>query len=109
MFLIYASPLPIHSRFYELPLVTCRNGDPNKISSQDGELDARDMVLLYTETLREECIKFRYVVERKPAEPKVKGAERASAAETGKIATVEHIDAHGDERRAWKEYNRSIC
>ena len=48
--------LPIHTRWYELPLGICRSGDLSVAPSLGGEHDARDKTRMYRDTMHKNAM-----------------------------------------------------
>ena len=110
MFLSYSGPLPIHPRWYELPLGICKSGDLSQAPTRGEEHDARDAVRLYKDTLREDALEFGDVeaAVRLPTKHERNVAERVAAVEAGDVEKVARIDARENERCKWKAYHRSV-
>ena len=110
MFLSYAGPLPIHPRWYDLPLGICRRGDLSQAPTRGEEHDASNAARLHKETLRDDSLEFGDIdsAMHMPTKHERKMANRVAAIEAEDVEKVARIDAREYERRTWKAYNRSI-
>ena len=79
----YSGPLPIHPRWYESPLGTCRSGDLCVAPSRIEEHDARYTIRIYKDTMCEDAIEFsnHHVCAQTRQELKI--AERVSSYNAG--------------------------
>ena len=104
----YRGPLPIHLRWYELPLGTYRSCDLSVAPSRAEEHYARDTIRLYRDTMREDAMEFGYPAVRAPTQQELKIAERVAAYSSGDMDKVARIDEREEQRRKWKSYHRSV-
>ena len=105
---IYSGPLPIHPRWYELPLGTCRSGDLSVAPSRREEHDARNTIRLYKDTVREDAMEFGDPNIRALAQQELNIAERIAAYNSCDLDKVARIDEREEQRRKWKAYHRSV-
>ena len=79
MFKTYRGPLPMHPRWYELPLGTCRSCDLSVAPSCGEEHNARDAIRLCKDTIREDAMDFGDPAARAPTQLNLKIAARVAA------------------------------
>ena len=110
MFLSYAGPLPIHSRWYEFPLGIIRSCDLSKTPTRSEEHDAIDAIRLQKQTLRESSLEFGNVSStiRMSTKHERKVAERVAVVEAGDVEKAARIDSRESEHRKWKANHQSI-
>ena len=108
MFKTFRDPLMIHLRWYELPLGASRSADLSVVLSRGKEYDARDVIRLYKDTMREDAIEFNDPLVRAPTQQELKIAERVAAYNSGGMDKVAHINESEEQRRRWKANHRGV-
>ena len=102
IFKAYRGLLLIHPRGYELPLGTRRSDDLSVAPSRGEEYDARDMIRIYKDTMREDATEFDDPYVRAPTQRELKIAERVGAYNAGEMDKVARIDERDEQSRRWK-------
>ena len=108
MFRTYRGPLPVHTRWYELPFGTCHSGDLSVAPSRGEEHKARDTICLYKDMMRKDAMEFGDPFVRAPTQQELNIAERFAAYNSAGMDKVARIDKREEDRRKWKAYHRSI-
>ena len=107
MFSSYKRLFPIHLRWYDLPLGTCRSGNLSVAPTRGEEHDACDTVRLYEETIREDALEHDNpsAAVRAPTRQELMVAKRVAAYEAGDMGKVARIDGRVEERCKWRKYH----
>ena len=110
MFSSYGGLLPKLPRWCEFPLGIYCSGDLSKGTSRGAEHDAREVIRLYREMLREDALEFSEVCAepREATKHELKVAERVPAYKRANIGKVKRIDARDGEHLKWKAHHLSV-
>ena len=96
MFKTCSDLLPSYPRWHGLPSGTCRSADLSMAPSRGEELDARDIIRLYKDTMRKDAMKFGDPLASVHArtQQELKITESVAAYNAGDIDKVTRIEEH---------------